>query len=174
MMIAESTPFGGIGINNSNTKIYSESDAWNLWFANVIDLIDRYDISMWCYINCDWDSQPMWHGIGFGDTRIASNNDVLLKWHDLMFSTNSSVSQRYLMAGSLENCNDSLDTRDNVNYMKSTMFKGLVIFIVLFTFVYFKWKSRSTLLTRERTNREEEASLLKSNGSAISKVNSTK
>jgi hypothetical protein len=31
------------------------------------DRVDRqYDIAMWWYINCDWESQPMWHNIEFG------------------------------------------------------------------------------------------------------------
>jgi len=75
-MIAESTPFGGIVNNNvemmhgnSNQEVQynstgKDSDSWDRWYSRVINLITRYNISMWCYINCDWDSQPMWQGIG--------------------------------------------------------------------------------------------------------------
>lgn len=75
-MIAESTPFGGIVNNNvemmhgnGNQEVQynstgKDSDSWDRWYSRVINLITRYNISMWCYINCDWDSQPMWQGIG--------------------------------------------------------------------------------------------------------------
>ena len=72
VMIAESTPFGGI----PHLK-----DPWNEWFVPVLDLIDDYDIAMWSYINCDWESQPMWHNVGFGNTRLAHNRTVLKLWY---------------------------------------------------------------------------------------------
>lgn len=110
-MIAESTPFGGIDMNSPETEKYSETDPWERWFAKVIDLIEKYDISMWSYINCDWDSQPMWRGVGFGETRISFDEKVLSKWHDIMFAkqsedSSSGSSSRFLMAGSLEHCQD--------------------------------------------------------------------
>lgn len=70
-MIAESTPFGGID---------SLLDPWEEWFQPVLDLIDKYDIGAWSYIDCDWESQPMWKGVGFGDTRLASNDTVQQLW----------------------------------------------------------------------------------------------
>lgn len=70
-MIAESTPFGGID---------QLSDPWNDWFDPVIQLISEFDIAMWSYINSDWESQPMWHGVGFGDTRLSSNATVMQLW----------------------------------------------------------------------------------------------
>ena len=72
-MIAESTPFGGIDrIGNG--------DPWRAWFDPVLALIEEYDISMFSYINCDWDSQPLWHGVGFGDSRLSTNRTVLQLW----------------------------------------------------------------------------------------------
>jgi len=71
IMIAESTPFWGIN---------RLEDPWNDWFEPVLDLIDEYDIAMWSYINCDWDAQPMWRGVGFGDTRLSINKTVLELW----------------------------------------------------------------------------------------------
>jgi hypothetical protein len=70
-MIAESTPFGGI-----DTLL----DPWEDWFQPVLDLIETYDIGAWSYIDCDWESQPMWKGVGFGDTRLASNATVQQLW----------------------------------------------------------------------------------------------
>jgi hypothetical protein len=72
-MIGESTPFGGIP---------RLPDPWNDWFEPVLQIIDEYDISMWCYINCDWDAQPMWHGAGFGNSRLAVNQTVLALWRE--------------------------------------------------------------------------------------------
>lgn len=82
-MIAESTPFGGIV-------------SWQDWFEPILQLIDEYDISMWSYINCNWEVQPMWHNVGFGDTRLAINDDVMQHWHDEVIQ-----GDRFLGAGSL-------------------------------------------------------------------------
>jgi len=71
VMIAESTPFGGIDTLN---------DPWNDWFEPVLQLIEEYDIAMWSYINCDWNSQPMWHNVGFGDTRLSTNATIMKFW----------------------------------------------------------------------------------------------
>jgi len=82
-MIAESTPFGGIV-------------SWEDWFAPTLQLIQEYDISMWSYINCNWEAQPMWHNVGFGDTRLAINKNVMEQWHDQVLE-----GTRFLGAGSL-------------------------------------------------------------------------
>jgi hypothetical protein len=109
IMIAESSPFGGINgddlddvygylpryqtykselieqrrkdvLHDDDTHI--TFDTWTLWFQPVLELIQSYDIAMWSYINCDWDSQPMWHDIGFGDTRLSSSPHIKMKWID--------------------------------------------------------------------------------------------
>lgn len=77
IMIAESTPFGGMDVGVHHGL---KESIWSLWFEKMIQLIDRYDIGMWSYINCDWDSQPMWHGVGFGDTRLSSSKAVMKQW----------------------------------------------------------------------------------------------
>lgn len=86
IMIAESTPFGGIFMEDDGPFMTSNDtqvpDIWETWFEPVLELIDTYDIGMWCYINCDWDSQPMWHNIGFGDTRLSSSAAVMKSWYD--------------------------------------------------------------------------------------------
>jgi hypothetical protein len=86
-MIAESTPFGGID---------SLQDPWNDWFQPCLDLIENYDISMWSYINCDWDSQPMWRNVGFGDTRLSINATVMSEWNTKVLQNS-----RFLGSGSL-------------------------------------------------------------------------
>jgi Glycosyl hydrolase family 26 len=71
IVIAESAPFGGVDIL---------SDPWNDWFVPVLEYIEEYDIDMWSYIHCDWDAQRMWHGVGFGDSRLSTNATVLRLW----------------------------------------------------------------------------------------------
>lgn len=69
LMIAESTPFGGI------------SDArWTNWFVPCLDLIRKHHIQMWCYINTDWDSQSIFAGQGWGDSRIERNAFIKSNW----------------------------------------------------------------------------------------------
>ncbi|KAL7530978.1 hypothetical protein ACHAWF_003586 [Thalassiosira exigua] len=109
-IIAESTPFGGIELKQASneSKLFLsnheyDKDDWDRWFGNVIDIINRYDISMWCYINCDWEQQPMWHGVGFGQTLLSSNSHVMSQWHDLVVK-NGIPGRTFLASGSLEQC----------------------------------------------------------------------
>jgi hypothetical protein len=69
IMIAESTPYGGI----SNAR-------WTNWFLPCLDLIHRQHIQMWCYIDTDWDLLPMFAGQGWGDSRIEQNPFVMSNW----------------------------------------------------------------------------------------------
>ena len=100
-MIAESTPFGGINLNNTDTKLYNKTDSWDRWFGQVLMLIEKFEISMWSYINCDWESQPMWKGVGFGDTRLSSNKEVMDKW--AYYVQND---ERFLTGNSLKHCTE--------------------------------------------------------------------
>jgi hypothetical protein len=52
----------------------------------VLQLIEDYDIAMWSYINSDWESQPMWHNVGFGDTRLSTNTIVMQLWREHVLS----------------------------------------------------------------------------------------
>jgi hypothetical protein len=36
------------------------------------------------YINCFWESQPMWAGRNWGDTRIQAHSCIHYRWHALM------------------------------------------------------------------------------------------
>ena len=98
IMIAESTPFGGIiDINFNNNNNNNEKDgkfvnkagywgnSWNRWFSVVMDYINKHDIRMWSYINSDWDSMPMWKkehapGIYWGDSRVEKYPGTFQKW----------------------------------------------------------------------------------------------
>lgn len=95
VMIAESTPFGGIPLLH---------DPWQDWFAPALKLIQNVDnnIAMWSYINCDWTWQPMWHDVGFGNTRLAINETIMKLWQE-----NVLQNPRFLQYGSLSQyCND--------------------------------------------------------------------
>ena len=74
LMIAESTPFGW--------GVAYEKDVWERWFVPVLNLLQEYrDVfAMWSYIDCNWEAQPMWHGVGFGDTRAHRNATVQRLW----------------------------------------------------------------------------------------------
>ena len=72
IMIAESTPFGGMD---------QLHDPWQDWFVPILHLIETYHIRMWSYIYCNWDSIPMWNQTGFGDSRLEQNRTVLKLWY---------------------------------------------------------------------------------------------
>lgn len=109
VMIAESTPFGGIHNTTMIDDNIINDSTWKQWFEPVLNLIDTYDISMWSYINCDWDSQPMWHNVGFGETRVSTNAEVMKEWLSLV--TNRQYgSRKFLMAGSLVDCSGEISS----------------------------------------------------------------
>jgi len=112
-MIAESTPFGGIDMGSSRMSPSDglEEDPWNRWFQPTLDLIEKYDIDMWCYINCDWDSQPMWHNVGFGETRLSTNALIMDKWNTVVLQKTGK--RTFLMAGSLRDCGTSTMASSN-------------------------------------------------------------
>jgi hypothetical protein len=84
LMIAESTPFGGIIATDADSaKITNEAgfvgNTWDVWFLPVLSFIERHDVRIWSYINCDWDVFPMWQkehasGAKWGDTRLEGEN----------------------------------------------------------------------------------------------------
>ena len=76
IMIAESTPYGGI------------TDAsWTNWFLPCLDVIRRHHIQMWSYISTDWDLLSLFAGQGWGDTRIETDPYVLANWEALVGNT---------------------------------------------------------------------------------------
>ncbi len=75
IMIAEVTP-KGFRISDPNTS------AWNDWFRPFFSHVhnNKEHIRAIAYINVNWDSQPMWAGQGWGDTRVEANETVLANW----------------------------------------------------------------------------------------------
>lgn len=121
IMIAESAPFGGMNREklsnaareyfnriNVSAAIVNKNSIWNLWFKKVIDLIYEYDIRMWSYINCDWDSQPMWNNVGFGDTRLSSSEYVMKQWwNQILYDAFDDGNNRFLLRLSCSTKNTS-------------------------------------------------------------------
>lgn len=76
-------------LQNVNPETKNEAgfvgDSWHRWYENVLNYIEQRDIRMWSYINCDWDSQPMWQlnhapGKKWGDSRLEKYNGIQAKW----------------------------------------------------------------------------------------------
>jgi len=75
IMIAEATPRGRDLENAVGQSV------WDQWFDPLFTSIDNNPrIKALAYINADWDSQPMWSGQGWGDTRIQVNSFVQEQW----------------------------------------------------------------------------------------------
>jgi hypothetical protein len=71
LMIAEAAPW-----RMTTTK----ASTWDAWFEPLFQFIRRNDVRALCYINCDWDTLPLFNDKGWGDTRLQSNPDVLKRW----------------------------------------------------------------------------------------------
>lgn len=128
-MIAESTPFGGINLDTSETRAFNKTNPWDRWYGEVLALIKRYDISMWCYINCNWDSQPMWHNIGFGDTRLSSNQEVMEKWN--YYIIHSAGERHFLMSGSLDYADNHSHGMSNLASYNETLKYASLLLVLL-------------------------------------------
>jgi hypothetical protein len=108
VMIAESTPYGGIvGGSKDVNGCGIEGSTWSSWFRFVIEFIKKHDIRMWCYINCDWDTQSMWreqHAPGqyWGDTRLeTAPADIRRRWEvEVMLDSRFSWSVNWTTAPS--------------------------------------------------------------------------
>ena len=72
VMLAEATPRGTVPGDGALT--------WQAWFDDLFAFIERHDINALCYINSNWDSQPMWRGQGWGDARIQADPAVQAAW----------------------------------------------------------------------------------------------
>mmetsp|Transcript_18874 Transcript_18874/g.40825 ORF Transcript_18874/g.40825 Transcript_18874/m.40825 type:complete len:429 (-) Transcript_18874:47-1333(-) len=122
-MIAESTPFGGIDMRTNETIAFDMEDPWDRWFEPVLDLIDKWDIGLWSYINCDWESQPMWHDVGFGESRISSDARVMKKWQDVVLGGHGA--RTFLMAGSMKNCGHEKRTYGRIFDARASLLPGM-------------------------------------------------
>ena len=72
LMIAESTPLRsgdgqGAGVVGQVVR-------------PCFGFIDKYHVKAFCYIDWDWESQPMFKGQGWGDCRIQMNDLVKARW----------------------------------------------------------------------------------------------
>ncbi len=76
VMICEATPRG------RDLKTEDGETVWNAWFNPMFSYIEENSdvIKALAYINADWDSQPMWEGQGWGDSRVEVNDFVLDAW----------------------------------------------------------------------------------------------
>ncbi len=75
------------GEPNTNEVSLSEGELWDAWFAPFFRYLQENDdvIDAIAYINCDWDSQPMWgppyEGGYWGDTRVNTNEEISRRWN---------------------------------------------------------------------------------------------
>lgn len=89
LAVCESTPIGGIATPASATIVHGPApeipgglvvDSWSEWFEPLLLWIQTRNAKMLSYINCDWDSQPMWTGQGWGDTRLEADEVIASLW----------------------------------------------------------------------------------------------
>ena len=74
IMIAEAAP--KVDLSDGNGQSH-----WNNWYALLFNEIYNNDrIKALAYINADWDSQPMWTGQGWGDSRVQIDAVVKENW----------------------------------------------------------------------------------------------
>ncbi|MEL6534029.1 MAG: glycosyl hydrolase [Bacteroidota bacterium] len=74
IMIAEATPRMDLKTVNADAAIRG-------WFAPLFTQIDGNErIKALAYINVNWDSQTMWQGQGWGDSRVEVNEGVQEYW----------------------------------------------------------------------------------------------
>lgn len=71
-MIAEATPCG-IGTTYPDY-------AWERWFQHFFNFIAESNTKAVCYINCDWESYPMWQGQGWKDARVQTSEVLKKRW----------------------------------------------------------------------------------------------
>jgi beta-mannanase len=93
LMIAESTPRARFAPALGDV-------AWNGWYSGVFDYIQQSDAKAFSYINMNWEALPMWHGQGWGDTRVQGS-PVAQKWQAALSSDRfvTSSSQLYQELG---------------------------------------------------------------------------
>ena len=85
VMIAESTPKG---------RKTGEGEAlWNQWYKRYFSSIAANNIKAACYINTNWEEQPMWRGQDWGDARVETNDFIKSRWRE------ETTGERYLLSG---------------------------------------------------------------------------
>ena len=71
LMIAEAAPW---------RLTTAKASTWKAWFAPLFKFIRKNNVAALCYINCDWDTLPLFNDKQWGDTRVQSNPDILRRW----------------------------------------------------------------------------------------------
>lgn len=153
IMIAESTPFGGIIDTNSDERSVNEAgyqgDSWRRWYGNVMNYIEKHDIRLWSYINCDWDAQPMWqvnHAEGemWGDTRVEAYPGIKQKWLEEVIR-----SRRYRWVNNEEEKDRVCESIETITYRLKRFHEQLLLYgiacllLVLMYLLYISWRHYS-------------------------------
>ncbi len=82
LMIAESAPWFD--------SIRPGSGTWGNWFKKVFAYIARNDVKMFCYIDNDWATIPIFKDMKWGDSRLQSDPEAMRLW------TEEVAKKRYL------------------------------------------------------------------------------
>jgi len=70
-MIAECSPILGD---------YKETSKMLAWFKSVFKFIEENNVKAFCYINADWNSQPMFAHFQWGSGRLDQNKEIKNFW----------------------------------------------------------------------------------------------
>lgn len=70
LMIAEAAPWHS-----------KPSEVWEKWFLPMFAYVERHDVQLISYINCNWDSIPMFAHEKWGDSRLTSDLSLLAHWN---------------------------------------------------------------------------------------------
>ena len=73
LMIAEATP-------RVKSITLTDKSSWDDWFAPFFKFIFSNNVKAVCYINANWDAQPMWFGQNWGDSRVQNNETIKNNW----------------------------------------------------------------------------------------------
>ena len=99
-MIAESSPWGGV----AKKITFHGGSIWDNWYEPVLEFIEAHNVQLWSYISSDWDSFKMWKDVGFGDSRLTTNEEVERFWDVKVVNNNNKFKRRFLQEDSLRNC----------------------------------------------------------------------
>lgn len=100
LMIAESSPWGGV----AKKITFHGGSIWDNWYEPVLEFIEAHNVQLWSYISSDWDSFKMWKDVGFGDSRLTTNEEVERFWDVKVVNNNNKFKRRFLQEDSLRNC----------------------------------------------------------------------
>lgn len=81
VFIAEATP-------KRDVKVEDADLLWSAWYEPFLNHVEKNSdvIGAVSYINSDWNSQRMWQGQGWGDSRLQENKDLAARWAEVLES----------------------------------------------------------------------------------------